>query len=248
MSDSTRQPNKDTQADEIRAMIQADFERISQTRDPYRTLNLAPSADIGQVRARYERYEKFYRVDNFHRFNDPDLTRRALDIRRALSQAMVAINARQNTTSDVGRSWQNLPGISIPQPDQDCVPLGDIYFRDGLTYLKLRDLNSAEDCLQRAVDHDPSRGILVAYLSYARFKLRNNDPVVVEECRKNMRRAADMDPDNAEIFVLLTRFAINVEDLELGKEAISRVGELRAEHPKLARLHARLSKLSTALN
>lgn len=244
MSDSIQPSRKNERVAEIRAMVDADFERISQTQDPYRILNLATQTDIATARARFERYERFYRIDNFHRFEDPELTRRAQEIRRAVSRAMVEINKRHNAGIHARRASQNLADFVLPLPDQDCVPLGDIYFRDGLTYLKLGDLHAAEDCLQRAVDHDPSRGILLAYLSYARFKLRNNDPSVVLECLEDVRKAARMEPENVEIFVIMARYGINIEDIAVAQAGVSGVEVLRPEHPKLAQLRERLAELS----
>ncbi|AWV89622.1 tetratricopeptide repeat protein [Bradymonas sediminis] len=243
MSDSFKSSRSNERAAEIRAMVEADFERISQTRDPYGVMNLAPNCDIQLVRERFERYERFYRVENFRRFDDPELTVRAQEIRSALSRAMVAINGRENAMVDARRASQNLPGFVVPAHDDDCVHLGDIYFRDGLTYLRLGDLNAAEDCLHRAVDHDPTRGILLAYLHYARYKLRNNDPLVVEACEENLRRAASMEPDNVEVFIILMRFGLNIEDPEFALEALTRIEALSPEHPKLSKLRERFARL-----
>jgi tetratricopeptide (TPR) repeat protein len=243
MSNPTKSTANNDRAAEIRAMVDEDFDRISTTDDPYIILNLRPDADIADVRARYEQYEKFYRVDNFHRFADSNLTRRALDIRRALGRAMVSINSSQDLGAGEDGESADAQAPILPQVDSDCAALGDIYFRDGLTYLKLRDLNAAEDCLQRAVDYDPSRGIILAYLSYARFKLRNNDPLVVDECGRQLARAARMEPDNAEVYVLMARYALNIEEKSLVEHAIAKVEERRHDHPKLAKLKRRFARL-----
>jgi tetratricopeptide (TPR) repeat protein len=228
----------------IRSMVRSDYERISNSSDPFVILNLSEEASLEEVRSRYARYEKFYRAENFQRFGDMDLTRKALDVRRAIGRAMATIESKLAQASGPGDPSDDDFLSTLPEVDDDCAALGDIYFRDGLTYLKLRDLNAAEECLQRAVDYDPSRGIILAYLSYTQFKLRRNDPSVVDESRWSLQRAARMEPDNAEVYVLLTRFGINAEEADLASEAIAQLEELRPNHPRLDKLKKRLSRLN----
>jgi tetratricopeptide (TPR) repeat protein len=225
-------------------MVADDYERIANTEDPFAILNLNRDASLDEVRSRYERYEKFYRAENFQRFADMDMTRKALDIRRAIGRAMVSIQSAAGGDSGEIPAHESNEAPVLPQVDDDCAALGDIYFRDGLTYLKLRDLNSAEECLQRAIDYDPSRGIILAYLGYTQFKLRTNDPTVVEESRKRLKRAAKMEPKNVEIYVLMARFGINTEAIELAGDALDKVEQLRPKHPKLRRLQKRVKRLS----
>ncbi|MFW5966346.1 MAG: tetratricopeptide repeat protein [Persicimonas sp.] len=229
--------------EKIRAMVTEDFERISGTDDPYVILNLSSEASAEEVGSRYERYEKFYRAENFQRFGDMDLTRKALDIRRAIGRAMVAIQSDLDEANDEGSVTPASEQPELPSVDEDCAAMGEIYFRDGLTYLKLRDLNSAEDCLERAVDYDPSRGIILAYLAYTRFKLRGNDPSVVDASRTRLMRARRMAPQDVEIHVLLARFAINTEDVELAEESLENVETLRPDHPKLEKLQQRVERI-----
>jgi tetratricopeptide (TPR) repeat protein len=231
-------------AEKIRAMVVDDYERISNTEGPFAILNLSRDASLDEVRSRYERYEKFYRAENFQRFADMDMTRKALDIRRAISRAMVSIESAAGSDSAVIPVSGTGAEPALPQVDDDCAALGDIYFRDGLTFLKLRDLNSAEECLQRAVDYDPSRGIILAYLGYTQFKLRANDPTVVEESRKRLKRAAKMQPDNVEVYVLMARFGINTDAIDFASHALDTVEQLRAKHPKLKKLKKRLARLN----
>ncbi len=244
MSTSSDPSKNGDRATKIRSMVTDDYERISKTDDPFVILNLSRDVSLDEVRSRYERYEKFYRAENFQRFGDMDLTRKALDIRRAIGRAMVSIqSALGGDSAEMAASSSDEIPV-LPQVDDDCAALGDIYFRDGLTYLKLRDLNSAEECLQRAVDYDPSRGIILAYLGYTQFKLRDNDPAVVDESSRKLKRAAKMEPDNAEIFVLMARFGINTGRGDLATSALDNVEKLRPKHPKLSKLKQRLAAMS----
>lgn len=240
-NDSSGSPDR---THKIRTMVADDYERISGAEDPFVILNLSRDASLDEVRSRYERYEKFYRAENFQRFADMDLTRKALDIRRAIGRAMVSIQSNPDGAENAKPAAQNQDDPVLPQVNDDCAALGDIYFRDGLTYLKLRDLNSAEECLHRAAENDPSRGIILAYLGYTQFKLRNNDPGVVDESRQKLERAARMEADNPEVFVLMARFGINVADKQFAEDALDNVASLRPKHPKLPKLKKRLARVS----
>lgn len=240
-----KKPPKEERIERVRGIVTEDFDRISSGDDPFTILNLSRDATIDEAKDRYERYEKFYRAENFQRLGDMDLTRKALHIRRAIGRAMVTIQGELVNA----QSLENVdPADSqpiIPEVDEDCAALSDIYFRDGLTYLKLRDLNSAVDCLQRAVDYDPGRGDVLAYFAYARFKLRHNDPKVAKESREQLDRAAQMNPNNVDIFLLRTRFGINTETPSFAREALETVKRIRPEHAKIPKLERRLEKLSS---
>ena len=71
--------------EKVRGIVSEDFARISSTDDPFVILNLDEDATLDDANQRYERYEKFYRAENFQRLGDMDLTRKALHIRRAIA-------------------------------------------------------------------------------------------------------------------------------------------------------------------
>lgn len=248
MSDPTPPAGNHQIITEIRARVDEDFARISQASDPFQMLGLPEGASFAEVRERYERYEKFYRADNFHRFNDLSLTRRALDIRRALGRAIMAINSQQRFSYMQPGTASGAPAPIVVPVDSDSEAMADIYFRDGLTFLKLRDLNSAEDFLQRAFNQNPNRAIILAYLSYARFKLRSHDPNVVSACGESLRCAAQIEPESVDIHILMARYALNVGEEQMASEAIARVEALNPAHPRLAKLRERLRRLDGGRN
>jgi tetratricopeptide (TPR) repeat protein len=223
----------------IQAIVQEDFDRIKSAANPYAVLNLEIGATEAEIRDRYERYERFYRAENFQRLGDMDLTRKALDVRRAIGRAIVEIRAAETppafpTTDEAPETVPQLPSV-----DPDSAALGDIYFRDGLTYLRLGDFNSAKEHLERACGYDPSRGIILANLAYTRFKIDPTSPQICKDVRRSLLRAGKMEPDNVEICVILARFGINTRDLPTAHEAIRRVEKLRPDHPRLNKLKAR---------
>lgn len=227
----------------IQTIVHEDYERIQSTADPYVVLNLAPGSDIDEVRSRYERYERFYRAENFQRLGDMDLTRKALDIRRAIGRAVVEIQSRQQPAPQQQPQQQAAaaapPRVEVPGVDPDAAAMGDIYFRDGLTYLRLGDFNAANDVLTRAVAYDPSRGIILANLAYTRFKLDPTSREVVDETGRLLTQSMSMEPDNPEVFVLCARFAINTQNNAMTRRAIERLETLKPDHPRLERLRRR---------
>lgn len=238
MSKVDTQEEREERIERIQAIVEEDYQRIQDTRDPYVVLNLDSTVDFEEVRDRYERYERFYRAENFQRLGNMDLTRKALDVRRAIGRAMVQIQSKQGQGGAAP-----IPSLNqdpeLPDVDEDAAAMGDIYFRDGLSYLRLGDYGAAHDYFQRASDYDPSRGIILANLAYTQFKLDPTSPDVIDETGRNLRRAASMDPDNAEVFVLAARFGINTQDEEMAGSAIERIEELAPGHPRLKRLKKR---------
>ncbi|RVU48793.1 hypothetical protein EA187_05015 [Lujinxingia sediminis] len=223
----------------IQTIVHEDFERIQSTADPYVVLNLAPGSDIDEVRSRYERYERFYRAENFQRLGDMDLTRKALDIRRAIGRAVVEIQSRQQPALQQNQKAASPSRAEVPGVEPDAAAMGDIYFRDGLTYLRLGDFNAANDVLTRAVTYDPSRGIILANLAYTRFKLDPTSREMVDETARLLTQAMSMEPDNPEVFVICARFAINTQNHAMSRRAIDRLEALKPDHPRLERLRRR---------
>ena len=213
----------------IRGIVNEDYTRISGESDPYIILNVEPDASWESVNSRFESYERFYRVENFQRIGDMDLTRKALDIRRAVARAIADIRSRISKTSNVAEGAD----VGRLVVDPKSAALGDICFRDGLTYLKLGDLDVAHKTFRTACDYDPSRGILLAYLSYTAFRRRMNEPDVVEESRRNLIRAIEMQPLNSDIERLVTRFFEKTGDRQTAIELINRVRHRTKDSEKI---------------
>lgn len=221
----------------IQAIVQEDYDRIQNTDDPYVVLNLSRQAAADEIRDRYERYERFYRAENFQRLGDMELTRKALEIRRTISEAMGEVESVfQN---DDGESLESPSSIAATDIDDNQAAMGDIYFRDGLTYLRLGDLETAREYFERANDYDSTRGIILANFAYTRFKLDPTNEEVVREVEKKLSRAASMEPENPEIFTLLARFGINTRKQQMADRAITRLEALDPHHPRLPKLKKR---------
>ena len=250
----TSDDSPDTRAERIKriqSIVEKDYNRIQATDNPYEVLNLSDDATPEQIQDRYERYERFYRAENFKRLGNMDLTRKALDVRRSIGRAVVGIRSgKQQTGSRTQRPTpvagdgsplpsQISPTANQPKVDADAAALGDIYFRDGLSYLSIGDLDNACQYFQTACEYDPSRGIILAHLAYTRFKRTPTHEETVNEAKRQLQRAAKMSPRNAEVLALVARFAINNRDLGRAREAIDRMDRVDPGHPLIGRLKKR---------
>lgn len=239
---TTSDSDKSARIERIRAIVNEDYDRIMKSDDAFVILNLSSDASHDEAMARYERYERFYRAENFQRLGDGDLTRKALDIRRAVGRAIVDVQAELGSSSALS---EGLDMAAIPEVEPNFAALGDIYFRDGLTYVKLGDLEEGSKCFRRACDYDPTQGLALAYLAYTTFRQRMNDPDLVDESRANLAQARRMEPQNADVHVLVARFHMKLGEAEEAQEAIAAVERLMPDHPKLNKLHSRFQALTS---
>lgn len=233
--------DKAARIERIRAIVNEDYERIHGTSDPFVILNLDQDTGWEAASARYERYERFYRAENFQRLGDMDLTRKALDIRRAVGRAIVEAQGLIEEYSTPSEASE-VTNTGILEVDASSAALGDIYYRDGQTYLQLGDLETAAECFRTACDYDPSRGVLLAYLAYTTFRRRMNEPDIIDETRRNLMQAQRMEPGSASVAVLMARYYIKLGDDDQAAKAIARVREIDPKHPKLGKLERQLEK------
>jgi tetratricopeptide (TPR) repeat protein len=229
--------DKGVRIERLRSIVNEDYARISKTDDPFVVLNLAPGSRWDEAAARYERYERFYRAENFQRLGDMDLTRKALDVRRAVGRSIVEIQGMLEGNENVFEE-----PTALTELDPNSRALGDIYYRDGLTYLRLGDVDSAIDCLRRASEYDPTRGIILAYLAYTTFRRRMKSPDVVKESERSMAQAVRMEPDNPDVHVLAARFWLKLREVDKAFDHIRTVEKLEPDHPKLKSLYRRLER------
>ena len=88
MANGNSRDERAERIERIREIVREDFDRVQQASSPFGVLNLTEDATLEEVHERYQRYERFYRAENFQRLGNMDLTRKALDVRRAVGTAM----------------------------------------------------------------------------------------------------------------------------------------------------------------
>jgi len=144
----------------IYEVVLNDYRRVLAPATPYQVLRVSESDAIDFIRRRYEQFERFYRPDNFSRLGDAKLYQLAVEIRQALARALAEIEAAQlgeagargvgpgERSFDSGRSY-------VPvAPDSDD-PLAQIFFNDGLTYLRVTAFREAKHHFGRAFELMP---------------------------------------------------------------------------------------------
>lgn len=241
MARSDEPNDKDARLERIREVVRDDYERIRLANSPYQILNVVDGESLEQIEDRYNRYERFYRAENFQRLGDIDLTRKALDIRRAIGRAIVEVrrSGPRGGSNRVSRTHDT----SIFEDSHDRHALAEIYLNDGLTYLQLGELTEAGRFFRLSVDYDEMRAISLAYLGYVIQKQRSFDSSAVEEARDYLDRAAKLDPEDPDVFILRGRFFAKLQDVDNLAQTIVDIERIDPAHPTLDRLQRKLNRL-----
>lgn len=239
--------DKQSKLSKIREIVAEDLQRIQNTTSPYVMLNSFEHDSLDVIEQRYEKYERFYRPENFQRLGDIDLTRKALDIRVKIGQAIeeIRILSHQRPTLETLAVPSSSAIDEIEEVPEDDQALGDIYFRDAMAYIQLGDLNEAYELLERSIFHDPLRGISHAYLGYMTFKRRAYISDAIDKARRLLERAARLDREDCDVFVLRGRFFARMGELDALENVIEHIESLDPTHPTLDRLQRKARQLRT---
>ncbi len=236
--------DKTVRLERVREIVLDDYTRIAQATSPFQILNVPEQELLDVVESRYDRYERFYRAENFQRLGDIDLTRKALEIRKSLGRAMDQVRRLQGHQASRDQSSSS-HDVRLFVLDEDKAAMADIYFRDALTYIHLGDLGEAYTLLRRSVDYLATRGIVLAYLGYVLFKKQGYEPTASDETRGLLDRAASLDSRDPDIFVLRARFFAKLGELEQLRAAISHIELIDPVHPMLDRLQRKARQLQS---
>lgn len=244
------QDEKVARVERIREIVKEDFERVHASRDPYDVLNVALGETLQQIEERYQRYERFYRAENFQRLGDIDLTRKALDIRRALGKAIIEVRKLGGRQVGQGMMAQgisspNASGASSYNPllEHDHQALSQIYLRDGMTYLQIGDLAESSALLRRALEYNTTNGVTHAYLGYVLHKYRPFDTKTLKEARDYLERATQLAPNDPDVYILRGRFFAKQHDVPSLQHCIDEIERINPAHPMLDRLQKKLRSL-----
>ena len=238
-----RQDDRLARLEKIRDIVQEDFGRVLQAQNAYEVLNTTKAEDLHDIEERYHRYERFYRPENFQRLGDIDLTRKALDIRRAIGRAILDIRQdkanRPATAAPHGQSHD----ASLFSLNEDKTAMADIYKRDGMTYLKLGDLGAAYQFFKTSVDLNSNDGLALAYLGYTLHKSKFFEPSAREDAQELLDRAAQINPNNPDIFILRGRFFARLKDIPNLHATIEHIEHIDPTHAMIDRLQRKLHHL-----
>ena len=255
------QDEKGARIERIREIVKEDFDRVHGSRDPYDVLNVAVGETLQQIEERYQRYERFYRAENFQRLGDIDLTRKALDIRRALGKAIIKVRKKGARATPSSRGshggatspYHHAAAASAASSstthdlllEHDHRALSQLYLRDGMTFLQLGDLAESSALLRRALEYDSSSGVTLAYLGYVMHKHRPFEAKATLEARECLDRAAQLCPEDPDVYILRGRFFAKQRDAPSLQECIEQIERINPAHPMLDRLQKKLRTLIT---
>lgn len=249
MASLGEQDEKVARVERIREIVKDDFERVHGSQDPYDVLNVAMGETLLQIEERYQRYERFYRAENFQRLGDIDLTRKALDIRRALGKAIVEVRKRGGRTAtptssmSMGIGGQSSSSSHNPLLEHDHQALSQIYLRDGMAFLQIGDLAESSALLKRALEFNASSGVTLAYLGYVLHKHQPFDSRTLSEARDCLDRATQLSPDDPDVYILRGRFFAKQHDATNLQGCIEQIERINPAHPMLDRLQKKLRTL-----
>lgn len=240
---SPQKPNdRQSRFEKIQDIVMEDLSRIKQAQTPFVILNSKEYEPLEVIEERYEKYERFYRPENFQRLGDIELTQKALDVRRKLGHAIEEIRSivQKRSTNENPALPGDHSGLFVSEDDR---AMGGLYFRDALAYIQLGDLNEAYTLLKSAIFYDQTSGLAKAYLGYMTFKRRAYVDNAIDEARQLLTEAASLSPEDCDVFVLRGRFFARMGDVNDLMETINQIEILEPAHPMLDRLQRKANQL-----
>lgn len=233
-----------TNVQRVYEMVLKDYRRVHDAGSPYDILRVSRNEPIAIIRKRYEQFERFYRPDNFSRLGDEKLYRLAVEIRQAMARAMVEIEAgtmgekggRDADSSGFGRrvGW----GSETPVED----PLAQIFFNDGLTYLRISEHGEAVAHFQRSIDLMPNKASFRAYLVWGEFLREGRSREAATRAKQGLERWLEQYPEEDTIYHFLAHIHREDGDLEKAVSYYRRAAELNPNNRSAKLFLQRLSE------
>ena len=122
--------------------------------------------------------------------------------------------------------------------------LGALYYKEAEVFLLLKDISSAVDSLRQTINYDPS----VAKYHFALAQLAHESgSATQDELVELVKKAVELEPDNAQYHLSLAGFYCGVEDYRKGKAELEKVLELDPNPKAEAYARNRLKQLEQEL-
>lgn len=214
-------------------VVLRDYRRVLDGASPFDVLRVSRNDALDVIRRRYERFERFYRPENFQRLGDSKLFRLAIEIRQALARAMADIEAglssqpglqALNPDASFGRS------LSWLDPAETSDPLGQIFFNDGLTFLRLGDFDEAHAHFSRALSRERGNGMFEAYLIWASFLRAGRSAEAAVTARAELESLIERCPDQDAVYHFLAHIYREEGNLELAVSFYRKAAELNPDN------------------
>ncbi|MBH23927.1 MAG: hypothetical protein CMH57_05605 [Myxococcales bacterium] len=184
-------------------LVELEHHRVLNARSPEALLEVPDDADNREIHAAYMALERFTHSDNFTDF--AELRPMAREVRRLVEGAMRQFIPEQPISRPT--SLRSIRSSGIWDPPQTRDPstqhaLAHVLFLDGMTYLKLADLDEAHEHFEQAHQLHPEEARYLAFLGWSLY-LRSYNTDDRETGRKAVLEAMHRDPELDLTYVIL---------------------------------------------
>ncbi|MCA9564943.1 MAG: tetratricopeptide repeat protein, partial [Myxococcales bacterium] len=178
----------------IRMMVKADKTRVERAKTAFQVLGLADGSGTAEVTARFQRFSRFYRPQNFERIGDDELVETARELMAAFRNAATEILGK--APQAIGASPEKRVISSSSGPSESEKALAEVFFDDGSTYLKIEDLVEALAHFRRSNELVPKNPRFLSYLGWVTYKAGQTDQARVAEAKQTLLSALKLDARN----------------------------------------------------
>jgi tetratricopeptide (TPR) repeat protein len=211
-------------------MVLKDYRRVIEATNPYDILRVTRHEAISLIRRRYEQFERFYRLDNFSRLGDDKLYKLAIEIRQAMARAMVEIEASaalgRAPGDDVNSGFSKQTWSAVEGASHVDDPLAQIFFSDGLTYLRISDYPEAVAHFQRAIERVPNKASVKTHLIWAEFLRDGRSRESAKAAKQSLEGMLSQHPNEDSIYQFLAHISREEGDLDRAVTYYRKAAEL----------------------
>ncbi|OIP37717.1 MAG: hypothetical protein AUK47_13085 [Deltaproteobacteria bacterium CG2_30_63_29] len=244
-SSDVKDKRSDEQLRRIYDVVLRDYRRVLDRTSPFEVLRVSSNDNLDVIRRRYERFERFYRPENFQRLGDSKLYQLAIEIRQALARAMAEIEAGVSSSPGISNMNANVSfgrGLSWFEPETSD-PLAQIFFNDGLTYLRISDFEESASHFQRSIELEPQNGMFKTYLVWTAFLKGDRTQQAAETARRDLEELLLAYPEEDTVYHFLAHIHREEGNLELAVSFYRKAAEINPDNRSARLFLQRLSGL-----
>lgn len=179
----------------IRLMVEEDQARVARARNAFQVLGLSGGAGRAEVTARFQRFSRFYRPENFERIGDEELIATSRELMAAFRNAATEVLGK--APAELPFSGERRSGKSSARsPSVDDQVLAEVFFDDGNTYLKLGDNHEALSHFKRSTGLVPNSPKFLAYTGWCIYLVDKKNAKRVAEAKQTLLSVLKLDSRN----------------------------------------------------
>ncbi len=182
--------------DRIRLMVEEDQGRVARARSPYQVLGLAERSGRAEVTARFQRFSRFYRPQNFERIGDDELVAKARELLAAFRNAATEVLGTAPAELPASAADRRTLGAESQGISPDAKVLAEVFFEDGSTYLKLGDVQEALTHFARSTELVRDNPRYLAYEGWCTYQAGRESPSKVAEAKQTLLSVLKLDSRN----------------------------------------------------